>query len=178
MKIFAAIDGLLTLASSDKCNLLIASAASPHEVATKIRHAKDNNIRSDPASEPASALLSEFGVAVTSGTWDESAKTLTEASAFAKIAYHASNDMYLIVTGGTGANKGIYRVTARTDNTLVLSESLSIDGGDLIAGDIAGYAFVVLPYSSNSNLLSVLPSGGYIDAMDAGLLMHLQVSAS
>lgn len=78
---------------------------------------------------------SRIRVALATATWTEATKTLTEAGAFADYVYAAGDT--LVIESGTGATPGVYAIASRTDDdSIVLTESLSITGADLATGDI------------------------------------------
>lgn len=87
---------------------------------------------------PEQAHLKAHGnVALSTATWTEATRTLTQTSAFANYTFVEGHQ--LEVTGGTGATAKFYNITSKTDsNGIVLDTSLSTAGGDLATGDIGG----------------------------------------
>ncbi len=178
MNIFVAVDNLSVLVAGDTLNGLVIAAQNPREAAEHIRRELTNILRASPAVAPDySNLDTAFGKPVLTGTWTEATLRLTQANAFAKLTpISATNYHYFVATGGTGVTPDIYTVTANTANTLTLGTSLSSAGVDLLAGDITGYFFAILPASSVNNLLAI-KNMRYANALCPGLLYHLQVTA-
>jgi len=86
---------------------------------------------------------SRIEVTLTGATWTTATKTLTETGAFANYS-HTAGDV-IVITAGTGATLGQYRVASRVDaDSITLSESLA--GSDLVDGDItSGYSGMLIP---------------------------------
>ncbi len=74
-------------------------------------------------------------VALATATWTQATKTLTQVGAFANYA-HTPGDK-IAIESGTGVTAGTYPIASRTgDDAVVLGESLSTAGVDLVTGDI------------------------------------------
>jgi len=74
-------------------------------------------------------------VALATATWTEATQTLTQVGAFANYAFTAGDK--LTIESGTGVTVGTYLIASRTgDDAIVLSESPSPAGIDLVVGDI------------------------------------------
>lgn len=74
---------------------------------------------------------------LSTATWTESSKTLTQTGAFASYTFQSGD--IVRIESGTGAVPGDYRVASRTsDDAIVLVDSLSAAAGNLSTGDIAG----------------------------------------
>ncbi|HEX7786678.1 MAG TPA: hypothetical protein VF653_10695, partial [Methylomirabilota bacterium] len=69
-----------------------------------------------------------------SATWNEGLLTLTSTGSFTGMTQLAGDEVE--ITGGTDVKEQFYRVASKTNNTLVLTESLQTTGGT--ASDISG----------------------------------------
>lgn len=79
---------------------------------------------------------------LTTATWTESTKTLTQSGAFTNTSIAAGSR--LLLTSGTGSLTGEFVISSRTsDNAVVLENSISSAGVNLTTGDIVGNLQIV-----------------------------------